>query len=135
DATSWGRDPPDYQKTDQRKTKPIEEKGSYRWLLGYRRACAVAAAVPTTPISSISDREGDISKCFVEAQTIEGPRADGIIRACQDRRTSQKSDEDETFIKLRQTVAAQAPLGRLKIPLPRTAEGPAREAIVTERSA
>jgi len=132
---TWGRDPEDYGKNDQRKTKPIEEKESYRWLLGYRRACAVAAAVPGTQIISISDREGDIYECFVEAQTIEGPRADWIIRACQNRSTPQKSDEDETFIKLRQVVAAQAPLGRLKVQVPRSAEGSAREATMTVRTA
>ena len=67
DEMTWGRDPEDYRKNDRRKTKPIEEKESYRWLLGYRRACAVAAAVPGTQIISISDREGDIYECFVEA--------------------------------------------------------------------
>jgi Transposase Tn5 dimerisation domain/Transposase DNA-binding len=135
DVMTWGRDPEDHQKNDRRKKKPIEEKESYRWLLGYRRACAVAAAVPGTQVISISDREGDIYECFVEAQTIEGTRADWIIRACQDRSTPQKSDQDETFIKLRQTVAAQAPLGSLKIQLPRSADGPARQATVTVRSA
>jgi hypothetical protein len=135
DVLTWGRDPEDYQKNDQRKTKPIEEKESDRWLWGYRRACLVAAAVPGTQIISISDREGDIYECFVEAQTIEGPRADWIIRACQNRSTPQKSDEDETLIKLRQVVAAEAPLGRLKVQVPRSADGPAREATLTVRSA
>jgi Transposase Tn5 dimerisation domain/Transposase DNA-binding len=134
-AMTWGRDPADYPKNDQRKQKPIEEKESDRWLLGYRRACAVAAAVPGTQIIAISDREGDIYECFVEAQTIEGPRADWIIRACQNRSTPQKSDEDETFIKLRQVLAAQAVLGQLKLQVPRSADGPAREATVTVRSA
>jgi hypothetical protein len=132
---TWGRDLEDYHKNDQRKTKPIEAKESYRWLLGYRRACTVAAAVPGTQIISISDREGDIYECFVEAQTIEGPRAEWIIRACQNRCTPQKSAEDETFIKLRQVVAAQTPLGRLKVQVPRSADGPAREATMTVRSA
>jgi hypothetical protein len=135
DVLTWGRDPEDYGKNDRRKTKPIEEKESYRWLLGYRRACAVAAAVPATQIISISDREGDIYECFVEAQAIEGPRADWIIRACQDRSTPERSDEDETFIKLRQVVGSRTPLGRLKVQVPRSADGPAREALMTVRSA
>jgi hypothetical protein len=135
DAMTWGRDPQDYPKNDRRKNKPIEQKESHRWLLGYRRACAVAAAVPSTRIIALSDREGDIYECFVEAQRIEGPRADWIIRACQDRRTPEGSDEDETFIKLRQVVAARVPLGRLKVQVPRSADGPAREATVTVRSA
>jgi hypothetical protein len=135
DVTTWGRDREDYQKNDRRKQKPIEEKESYRWLLGYRRACAVATAVPGTQIISISDREGDIYECFAEARTTQGVRADWIIRACQDRSTPRKSEEDETDVKLRQTVAAQTPLGRLKIQVPRSADGPAREATLTVRSA
>jgi hypothetical protein len=135
DVMTWGRDPEDYQKNDQRKTKPIEEKESYRWLRGYRRACAVAAVVPGTQIISISDREGDIYECFVEAQTIAGPRADWIIRACQDRSTPRKSDDDETFLKLREVVAARPSLGRLEVQVPRSANGPARSATREVRSA
>jgi hypothetical protein len=135
EVLTWGRDPEDYPKNDQRKTKPIEAKESYRWLLGYRRACAVAAAVPGTQIIAISDSEGDIYECFLEAQTIDGPRADWIIRACQNRSTPQESGVGKTFVKLRETVAAQAPLGQLKIQVPRSADGPAREATVTVRAA
>jgi Transposase DNA-binding len=72
-AMTWGRDPEDYRKNGRRQRTPIEQKESHRWLLGYRRACAVAAAVPTARIISISDREGGIYECFVEAQTTEGP--------------------------------------------------------------
>jgi hypothetical protein len=134
-AMTWGRDPADYRKNGRRKREPIEQKESYRWLLGYRRACAVAAAVPGTQVISISDREGDIYECFVEAEAIEGPRADWIIRACQDRSTPERSAGIETYVKLREAVAAGAPLGRLRVRVPRSAGGPAREAAVTVRSA
>jgi Transposase Tn5 dimerisation domain/Transposase DNA-binding len=136
EAATWGRDPEDYRKNDRRKQKPIEEKESLRWLLGYRRACAVAQEVPGTRIVSISDREGDIYECFVEARSAEGRRADWIIRSCQDRSTPEPAEAaDETFIKLRRTVTARAPLGRLKVRVPRSDRGPAREATVTVRSA
>lgn len=135
DAKTWGRAPQDDPGTDRRRNRPIEQKESYRWLLGYRRACAVAAAVPTTRIIALSDREGDIYECFVEAQRTAEPRADWIIRACQDRCTSEPSDEDEAVLKLRQVVAARVPLGRLKVQVPRSADGPARVATVTVRSA
>jgi hypothetical protein len=136
DATTWGRDPQDYPKNDQRKKKPIEQKESHRWLLGYRRACVVAEQVPGTQVISISDREGDIYECFVAAQSTEGRRADWIIRSCQDRSTPERAAEsDQTFLKLRQTVTTQAPLGQLKIQVPRSDRGPARQAMVTVRSA
>jgi hypothetical protein len=136
DATAWGRDPGDHGKHVRRKREPIEAKESYRWLEGYRRACAVAAAVPGTRIVSISDREGDIYECLAAATTIAGPRAEWIIRSCQDRSTTRKrSDEGDTSIKLREAVAARAVLGRLKVQVPRSGDRPAREATVAVRSA
>jgi Transposase DNA-binding/Transposase Tn5 dimerisation domain len=136
DAGTWGRDGDDHGKHVRRKREPIERKESYRWLEGYRRACAVAAAVPGTLIVSIADREGDIYECLAEARTIAGPRADWIIRSCQDRSTTRKrSDEGAAFIKLHETVAARPVLGRLKVRVPRSGKGPAREATVTVRSA
>src|SRR5512142_2555920 len=71
-VTTWGRDPEDHRETDRRKQMPIEQKESYRWMQGYRRACAVAQQVPSTQIISISDREGDIYECFVEAAEASG---------------------------------------------------------------
>jgi hypothetical protein len=135
DSETWGRDPDDHGKHVRRKAEPIEAKESYRWLEGYRRACAVAAAVPGTRIVSISDREGDIYECLAEAQTIEGRRADWIIRSCQDRSTTTPSGQGATFVKLRQTVAARPVLGRLTVQVPRSGDRPAREATVTVRSA
>jgi len=136
EATFWGRDPDDHGKHVRRKAEPIERKESYRWLEGYRRACAVAAAVPGTRIVSIADSEGDIYECLVEARTTGGPRADWIIRACQDRSTTgERSDEDRTSIKLWETVAARPVLGRLTVQVPRSGDRPARQATVTLRSA
>jgi hypothetical protein len=135
-ATTRGRDPADHGKHVRRKRAPIEAKESYRWLEGYRRACAVAAAVPGTLIVSIADREGDIYECLAEARAIEGPRAHRIIRSCQDRSTTTKrSDEGHTFVKLRETVAARPPLGRLTVQVPRSGDRPARQATVMVRSA
>jgi hypothetical protein len=134
-ATTWGRDPEDYQRNGRRKREPIEQKESYRWLQGYRQACAVAEQLPTTQVISVSDREGDIYECFVEAAEASGPRVDWIIRACQDRSLPERSEETQQFAKLRETVAATAALGRLQVRLPRSGRGPAREATLTVRSA
>ena len=46
---------------------PIEEKESYRWLLGYRTACKVAREAPETQIISLFDREGNIIEILSEA--------------------------------------------------------------------
>ena len=69
-----------------RKTRPIEEKESYRWLEGYRKTQELALALPECEVFSISDREGDIYEVFEAWQQIEeGPRAEWVIRANQDR--------------------------------------------------
>jgi hypothetical protein len=107
---TWARDPHDFHKRKEARYKPIEAKESFRWLEGYRRACAVAAQTPGTQIVSLSDSEGDIYECFAEAAKLEGAQAALIVRACQDR-----SLADETAGKLRETVAAGPILGTLRI--------------------
>lgn len=73
---------------------PIEEKESYRWLVGMNQAHEIAAAYPQTQIVIVADSECDIFEVIVEGQvgfiqlnTIdsESPSADWIIRACRDR--------------------------------------------------
>jgi Transposase DNA-binding/Transposase Tn5 dimerisation domain len=107
---TWARDPDDFHKRKEARFKPIEEKESFRWLEGYRRASAIAAQAPGTKIISLSDSEGDIYECFAEATKIEGVKAEWIVRACQNR-----SLADEGVGKLEETVAAGTVLGTLKI--------------------
>lgn len=106
---TWARDPQDFHKRHEARYKPIEAKESYRWLQGYRRACALAAQSPQTQIVCLSDSEGDIYECFAAAD-LEGPKAEWIVRACQDR-----SLPSETAGKLWETVAACPTLGTLQI--------------------
>ena len=64
----------------QRKTRPIEEKESYRWVEGYRKTQELARALPECEVFSISDREGDIYEVFDAWQQVEeGPRAEWVI--------------------------------------------------------
>ena len=72
DAHMWARDFEDLNKNDKRKQKPIKEKESNRWLEGYRKLCDLSEQLPGTMLVSISDREGDIYECFVEAACGEG---------------------------------------------------------------
>jgi Transposase DNA-binding/Transposase Tn5 dimerisation domain len=88
DAEIWARDAEDFHKRRQKGQKPIEEKESFRWLQGYRQACAIAHAAPATTVICVSDSEGDIFECFAEAEAAEDAarKADWIVRAGQDRR-------------------------------------------------
>ena len=84
DADTWGRDPGEFGKRRDKRTKPIQQKESYRWVQGYQRACEVAEQSPNTTVVSIGDAESDIYECFRAALSAEPKRqADWIIRACQ----------------------------------------------------
>lgn len=113
-ATIWGRDPEEFAKSQeekrrQRKGKLIEDKESYRWLQGYRQACALAAEVPGTQVIAVSDSEGDIYECFLEGSPPEGPPADWIVRACQDRALAEQEGH------ILQALLCTRPLGKLTI--------------------
>jgi hypothetical protein len=84
-ATLWARDPNDFPKRTQARHKPIAAKESHRWLLGYEAACALHRDCGSQVVA-LSDSEGDIYECFAAwADRTAGPRADFLVRACQDR--------------------------------------------------
>jgi hypothetical protein len=91
DAKVWARDPVEFEKDAdlkciERRSKPIEEKESIRWVEGYRSACQVAEAAAQTHVVSLADSEGDVFEYLLETRPVEGVRkASFIIRACQDR--------------------------------------------------
>jgi hypothetical protein len=65
-----------------RAQRPIEEKESYRWLVGYEVACAVQRHCPETLVVSVAEREGDIHEGFVDAaERAEEEEAAFVIRA------------------------------------------------------
>lgn len=109
-AEIWCRDPEEFpKKRPERKNKPITEKESYRWLKGYRHACAIAEHVPQTTVVSVSDSEGDIYECFVEPAQREGKKAEWIVRACQDRAVVEQT------MRLFETLSCRGSLGTLMI--------------------
>lgn len=72
----------------QRKRTPIEEKESYRWLEGYRSACALAEQAPAVHVISCCDREGDVYEVFAEwhqRRERHQPTADCLIRCHHNR--------------------------------------------------
>lgn len=89
DAAINIRDDEHFRINSKRKKRPFEEKESYRWLVGYRKTCELARALPEDrEVFSVSDREGDIHEVFEERRKAEeagGPVAHWLIRANQDR--------------------------------------------------
>jgi hypothetical protein len=73
-------------KKQAQKEKPIWEKESFRWVEFLTNAHAVARATPDTHVICVADSEADIFEMFEAGQLpTKGPRADWIVRACQDR--------------------------------------------------
>jgi len=68
----------------ERSARPLEEKESYRWVVGLRQARDEAQRQPQTHIICVADSEADIYEVLAEGNS--DPRsADWIVRACQDR--------------------------------------------------
>lgn len=105
-AMVWSRPdapPPEKSKRSvRRKQTPIEDKESYRWIEGFRQACAEAQRAPQTRFVSVADSEGDIYELMVEGQ--DNPANLGwIIRACQDRALTVECVKDIEDAELGQT--------------------------------
>jgi hypothetical protein len=92
-------------KQKQRKVTPIEEKESYRWLEGLRRARAVAEKSPTTTCVCVADSEADIYEVIAEPRGTEHP-VELLIRACYDRSLHGEAEEQEQATHLRAAAIA-----------------------------
>lgn len=94
-AQTWARSDAEHGKAEHRKSLPIEEKESMRWLDGYAEACMLAAELPGRKIIMIADRECDIYELYVRWR--EHPQADFIVRAGRDRALLEEGHLFETL--------------------------------------
>jgi hypothetical protein len=78
----------------ERRTRPLDEKESYRWIVALRQAQEVAEEHPQTRIVCVADSEADIYELLVEG-TPEPGGAQWIVRACQDRALEAEKDQAE----------------------------------------
>jgi hypothetical protein len=111
-AETWARDEESLQKSKaekrkKRQTAPIEEKESYRWLQGLRKARDVAENCPETMCVCVADSEADIYDVFAEPRGEMSP-VQVLVRLCHDRAVfSEELREDEAQPALiRHTVLA-----------------------------
>jgi hypothetical protein len=123
-------------KSKERRTWPIEEKESFRWLNGYRRACELGVVCPETQIVMVADREGDIYDIFVDAQEGTHSRVNYIVRAQEARSTFEPDLEQgkKGYRKVRDDVAGSKMLAERTIALAETPKRKAREATVEIRA-
>jgi hypothetical protein len=102
--TKLNRDKSEQEKQDDRRSRPIEQKESYRWLLGLNAAKETAVECPNTTIIALADSESDIYEYFAHAEKLRSDCANLqiLMRAGQGRGTS----EDRNWLE----VARQTPL-------------------------
>jgi hypothetical protein len=133
----FGRTPESLGKKAERETDPIEDKESFRWLMGYRLACELAEECPQTHIVSVADREADIYDLFVEHEPMpSGKRADFIIRSRVVRSLPQRDPEEGMagYRKVRDEVKSAPLLGTRVIALSQTPKRAARQAVLEIRA-
>jgi hypothetical protein len=118
------------QGTDDVRHLPIEEKESYKWLLGMRAAHAAFNAVTANPprLIHVMDREGDIHEVFAEVRKLGGH---AVIRCAQDRRVQGYQPEQIDYAKKR--VAEQKAMGTMELRVP-CQDGSYRTAVVEVRA-
>ncbi len=87
-ATIWTRDKEKKQMTNwEKKSRPIEEKKSYRWLQSFQVTQKVAQSNPKKTFFNICDREGDMYDLFLEAEKKRIENFYFIIRSSVNRKT------------------------------------------------
>jgi len=107
----------EHYKDEKEKESPdraIEDKKSFRWILGYRDCVAIAKQMPDTHIISVMDREADFFELFAEAAP-RRHRVGLLVRAKVDRCLEQPAHK--LFETLRQsnnaaTIEVQIPRQR-----------------------
>lgn len=134
DLRFWVRDGFREETPQQVRDLPIEEKESFRWLLGMRAVrAAFAASAPhggrTPRLIHVMDREGDIHEVFQEARAA-GDHA--VIRCAQDRRVEGEG-EGAAAAYAKRRVAAREALGTIQLRVPLKGGG-WRTALVEVRS-
>ncbi len=121
--------------TRERRTLPIEQKESFRWLEGFRLASRLAGEVPDTQIISVADREGDLYDIFVEAGE-DAAAADFVIRAKNKHCTLQRDSDRGPAGYQRVSDAVRDSEVRLQrtVSLPQTPKRAARQATLQVRA-
>jgi hypothetical protein len=128
DAQCWARDPDDRGKRKRRKSLPIEQKESMKWLRSLRKLAEIQALCPDTVLVSIGDRESDLYELFAEgARDPAGPQL--LVRA---ERSRNRRVEHEP---LWQFVGAQPVAGQIQLQVPKRGNRQAREALLDVRFA
>lgn len=128
DLQTWTRPKQEYGKRQNRKSKPIHEKESNKWLISYQATQEIQAQLRQTTLVNIADRESDIYELF-ERATKEKNGAQLLVRA----RHNRTVDHPEKY--LWDFVVSQKVCGRVTVEVPRQKKKPKRNADLAIRFA
>jgi hypothetical protein len=121
DVQCWARDGGDFGKKKRRRSLPIEEKESHKWLVSFRKVAEAQKQCPQSMVVSVGDREADIYELFELAWSDPwGPKL--LIRAEQDRLLAEGQGH------LWEKMGRQEVAGIQEIHVPRQKNRPARVA-------
>jgi len=118
DINFWKREE---KREIHRDSLPIEEKESFKWIEGFRKAAFVAKECKNTRIIYVADREADIVELIEEAIEEKGP--DIIIRVQHDRQLDEKDPNgtvNRPYKKLIKTLSEEEAIGELSFVIPRS---------------
>lgn len=119
----WAREAGVQGESAARKSRPIEEKESYKWITALRET---AAQTPEgVEVVSVGDREADVYEVFQEAHVLQ---AKVLVRATQDRSLVEQGT-------LKPFMQRQPVAGHLKVEVPARPGRSGRTAIVEVRLA
>ncbi len=112
-----------------RKSLPIEQKESMRWLRGVQLASALQSQLPATQVVSVADSEADIYELLVEVGQQETPIS-YVIRSYENRCTNEldATKPGRHFVKVRERLDAAPVRLHRTVDLPQTPKRKAREA-------
>jgi hypothetical protein len=122
---TWARDPATVGTAAERRSRPVAEKESQKWLTGLEQ---VAEALPSGPrVILIQDREADV---FAFLAAPRPAHIELIVRVCQPRRVEVEAgvaDGPRNVLE----AARQAPVwGQLRVQVPRKPGQPERAAVL-----
>lgn len=113
DLNIWSRKEEEFGKTKDRQHRALEDKESYRWVEGYRKAQQITSELPDTEVLMVADSEADLYDLFEEAAALEEGKAHWLVRGKHDRALSKKH-ADNSAIRLLEDLRSQKVLGYLK---------------------
>ncbi|MCI0671460.1 MAG: IS4 family transposase, partial [Myxococcaceae bacterium] len=119
----WARDPADPGTRHRRKTTPIDQKESLKWLLAWEES---QRGLPLgTQLIHVGEREADVYDLFLHA--VQSPPHQLLVRACRDRKT-----DDETRHLFGELEALPVQDAR-EVQLPRAGKRAPRQAVLSLR--